>query len=177
MSDIGSAVQDVDEEVQDLGAEEDLGVEMNAVVKWFNPAKGFGFVQPEDGSPDAFLHVSILELSGRRDVPDASKITCTIIQSPKGPQVTGIADIEPPVPGLSEPSDESGSEICEGTVKFFDDGKGFGFIIPDEGGQDVFVSARALERSGVEAIEPEQRVRMSKRAGQKGPLADSIELI
>ncbi|MCZ6605947.1 MAG: cold-shock protein [Alphaproteobacteria bacterium] len=156
---------------------QELGEETNAVVKWFNPAKGFGFVQPEDGSPDAFLHVSVLEISGRRDVPDASKIVCTIIQSPKGPQVTSIIDIEPPEPGLAVPTENSDAEICEGTVKFFDEAKGFGFIIPDSGGQDVFVSARALERSGVEAIEPEQRVRMSKRAGQKGPLADSIELI
>ncbi len=162
----------------DLSTEVDVGgEEMNAVVKWFNPTKGFGFVQPEDGSPDAFLHVSVLELSGRRDVPDASKITCTIIQSPKGPQVTAIADIEPPVPGLAVPDEGSEGEICEGTVKFFDEAKGFGFIIPDDGGQDVFISARALERSGVESVEPEQRVRMSMRGGQKGPLADSIELV
>jgi len=157
------------------GAEQ--GTEMNAVVKWFNPTKGFGFVQPDDGSPDAFLHVSILEQAGRRDIPDAAKIVCMVVQSPKGPQVTSIVDVEPPEPGLAQPTDESDSEIVEGTVKFFDEAKGFGFIIPDSGGQDVFVSARALERSGVQAVEPEQRVRMSKRDGQKGPLADTVELI
>ena len=110
-------------------AEHSAGEEMNAVVKWFNPAKGFGFVQPEDGSPDAFLHVSILELADRRDVPDSSKIVCTIIQSPKGPQVTEIAEIVPPIPGLAVPDEQSDAELSEGTIKFFDDGKGFGFIM------------------------------------------------
>ncbi len=158
-------------------SEDAVGVEMDAVVKWFNPAKGFGFVQPSDGSADAFLHVSVLETAGRRDVPDASTAVCTIIQSPKGPQVTAISEIVPPVPGLAIPEEDSEAEIHEGRIKFFDEAKGFGFIIPDDESQDVFFSTRALERSGVDSVEPDQRVRMSMRAGQKGPLADSLELI
>ena len=164
MSDIGSYPQPDAEQV-------------TAVVKWFNPTKGFGFVQPEDGSPDAFLHVSVLEQAGHRDVPDASTIICAIAPGPKGPQVTAVINVTPPEPGLNALEESGDTSVIEGTVKFFDSGKGFGFIIPDEGGQDVFVSARALERSGVQALEPEQRVRMSTRPGQKGPLADCIEVI
>ena len=48
---------------------------------------------------------------------------------------------------------------------------------PDDGGKDVFVSLRTLERSGINGLQPEQRVRVETRMGQKGPMAESIELI
>jgi CspA family cold shock protein len=50
-------------------------------------------------------------------------------------------------------------------------------VVPDGGGKDVFVSARVLERAGIHNLEPDQRLRMMTRMGQKGPMADSIELI
>ncbi|MDF2097348.1 cold-shock protein [Fodinicurvata sp. CAU 1616] len=64
----------------------------------------------------------------------------------------------------------------EGTVKFFNADKGFGFIVPDDGSKDVFVSARVLERARVPMLEPDQRVRVTTRMGQKGPMAENIEL-
>lgn len=65
----------------------------------------------------------------------------------------------------------------EGKVKFFNTEKGFGFVTPDDGSKDVFVHVRALQRSGLAGLEPEQRVRMRARMGQKGPMAESVELI
>jgi CspA family cold shock protein len=62
-------------------------------------------------------------------------------------------------------------------VKFYNAEKGFGFVVPDNGGKDVFVSARVLERAGVQGLGPEQRVRVVAHAGQKGPTADSIEIL
>lgn len=64
----------------------------------------------------------------------------------------------------------------QGTVKFFDAAKGYGFITPDDGGKDVFVSARTLGRVGLTTLENNQRVKMLVRMGQKGPMADSVEL-
>lgn len=147
------------------------GGQISAVVKWFNPTKGFGFVQPKDGSPDAFLHVSVLESAGYRDIQDAATVLCEIVQGPKGPQVATILNVEAPEPGAN------GGDELEGTVKFFDAGKGFGFVVPDNGDRDVFVSARALERCGLPGLEPEQRVRMVTRDGQRGPMAETVELI
>jgi cold shock protein len=43
-------------------------------VKWYNPAKGFGFIQPDDGSKDAFVHVSALERAGMNDLQEGQKI-------------------------------------------------------------------------------------------------------
>jgi CspA family cold shock protein len=150
--------------------------EITAVVKWFNPTKGFGFVQPTDGSPDAFMHVSVVERSGLNSLPQGATIICDLCTGQKGPQVAAVHRVEsmPEAP----PHDEGGeaSEV-DGTVKFYNGEKGFGFVVPDGGGKDVFVSARVLERAGIRDLEPDQRLRMMTRMGQKGPMADSVELI
>ncbi len=150
--------------------------EITAVVKWFNPTKGFGFVQPTDGSPDAFMHVSVVERSGLNSLPQGATIICDLCTGQKGPQVAAVHRVEslPEAP----PHDEGGeaSEV-DGTVKFYNGEKGFGFVVPDGGGKDVFVSARVLERAGIRDLESDQRLRMVTRMGQKGPMADSVELI
>ncbi|CAO3441572.1 Cold shock protein of CSP family [Azospirillum argentinense] len=63
----------------------------------------------------------------------------------------------------------------EGTVKWFNATKGFGFIAQDGGGQDVFVHVKAVERSGLQGLNDGQRVRISIRQGDKGPEAVSVE--
>ncbi|HKK30530.1 MAG TPA: cold-shock protein, partial [Alphaproteobacteria bacterium] len=67
--------------------------------------------------------------------------------------------------------------VVDGTVKFFNSDKGYGFIAPDDGSPDVFVSGRVLERLGVNSLETNQRVRVSARPGQKGMVASNIELL
>ena len=71
----------------------------------------------------------------------------------------------------------AGSETIEGRVKWFNAEKGFGFIVPDRGGRDVFVHAHAVERSGLSGLHEEQRVRATVRTGLKGPQAERIELL
>jgi CspA family cold shock protein len=67
--------------------------------------------------------------------------------------------------------------MVDGRVKFFNDQKGFGFVMPDNGGGDVYCHASALRRSGLAALSPEQRIRFSTRQGTKGVEVDRIELI
>lgn len=156
---------------------------ITAVVKWYNPTKGFGFVQPSDGSPDAFLHVSIVEQSGHEDFPEGTVLVCDISEGRKGPQVAMIHRVEsmgsgsPMQRGVSGGAAAGGSTTVEGTVKFFNAEKGFGFVTPDDGGKDVYVSARTLERVGMMTLEPNQRVRLTTRMGQKGPMADGVEVL
>lgn len=154
--------------------------DVSAVVKWFNRAKGFGFVQPSDGSPDAFLHVSVLEQLGHSELAEGTTIVCDIAEGHKGPQVAGIHSIDESTasPSTGAPRSSGGfTEEFEGTVKFFNVEKGFGFIKPDDGGRDVFISSRTLERAGLSMLESNQRVRVATRMGLKGPMAESVTLI
>ena len=75
-------------------------------------------------------------------------------------------------------SRESGPSgpMGDGHVKFFNEQKGFGFVVPESGGTDVYVHASALRRSGVQTLMPEQKVRFSTRQGMKGVEVDRIEL-
>ncbi|MES2473284.1 MAG: cold shock domain-containing protein [Pseudomonadota bacterium] len=67
--------------------------------------------------------------------------------------------------------------MVEGKVKFFNDQKGFGFVMPDSGSGDIYLHASALRRSGVQAVEPDQRIRYSTRQGNKGVEVDKVEII
>lgn len=153
---------------------------VTATVKWFNPTKGFGFVSPADGSADAFLHISALERAGYTAVAEGATLVCDMGQGQRGPQVVTVHSVDESTAAPRAPRREAPQptgETVEGTVKFFSADKGFGFIALDDGGKDVFVHVRALERSGLRALEPNQRVRMTISMGQKGPQADSIALI
>ena len=52
-------------------------------VKWFNATKGFGFIQPDDGGADAFVHVSAVERAGMRDLNDGQKISYELVKDRK----------------------------------------------------------------------------------------------
>ncbi|MEH6405361.1 MAG: cold shock domain-containing protein [Sneathiella sp.] len=65
----------------------------------------------------------------------------------------------------------------EGTVKFFNSEKGFGFVTPDDASRDIFVHMKALEKSGLGMLEATQRVRLSVKDGEKGPLAEGVEMM
>lgn len=158
-------------------------INISAVVKWYNPTKGFGFVQPSDGSPDAFLHASVVEQSGHHQVAEGTTLICDIADGQKGPQVSEIHSVTGPsaasMPNRSFDSGgygAGGAAPFEGTVKFFNTAKGFGFVKPSDGGKDVFVSARVLERAGLHELQSDQRVRITVRMGDKGPMAESIQL-
>jgi cold shock protein len=59
-------------------------------VKWFNPDKGFGFIAPEDGSADIFVHHSAIDMGGYRTLEENQKVEYTASQGPKGPQADQV---------------------------------------------------------------------------------------
>jgi CspA family cold shock protein len=159
-----------------------------ATVKWFNATKGFGFVTLDDGS-DAFCHASALANLPNTELPQGATVFCEVAHGQRGMQVTAVHSVDlstadaptPRGPGGPRPhrgpreSGNSGS-MGDGHVKFFNEQKGFGFVVPESGGTDVYVHASALRRSGIPTLMPEQRVRFSTRQGVKGVEVDRIEL-
>jgi cold shock protein len=164
------------------------GPPVQAVVKWYNPDKGFGFVQLADGSGDAFLHVSVVERSGRGSIPPGATLEVRAGPGPKGPQVSEILSVdsstaqqEPPRRPRPErpmypPADRAAVEES-GTVKWYNAMKGFGFIASDRGGKDIFVHASALDRAGIAGLMEGQRVAVDVIDGRKGPEAAGVRLI
>ncbi len=68
-------------------------------------------------------------------------------------------------------------EMASGTVKWFNDAKGYGFIAPDDGGKDVFVHFSAIEGNGFKSLTEGAKVEFEQREGQKGPEAASVNLV
>ena len=138
------------------------GPPVRGVVKWYNPEKGFGFVQLADGSGDAFLHVSVLERSGQASVPPGATLEVRAGPGPKGPQISEILSVdsstaqqEPPRRARPErsmypPADQASIEES-GTVKWYNAMKGFGFIASDRGGKDILCTLRRWSARGSRA--------------------------
>ncbi|CAM2913721.1 cold-shock protein [Saccharomonospora xinjiangensis] len=59
-------------------------------VKWFNSEKGFGFIAPDDGTDDVFVHYSEIDGRGFRSLEDGQRVSFTVGQGNKGPQATGV---------------------------------------------------------------------------------------
>jgi len=168
----------------DFGSRSGSGAQ-RAKVKWFNATKGFGFVTLDDGS-DAFCHASALANLSSPDLPQGATVYCDVAQGQRGMQVTSVHSVDlstaeaQPSRGGGGPRPsrgrDAGGPMGDGHVKFFNEQKGFGFVVPETGGADVYVHASALRRSGVATLMPEQRVRFSTRQGMKGVEVDRIEL-
>jgi cold shock protein len=164
------------------------GPPVRAVVKWYNPDKGFGFVALDDGSGDAFLHASVVERGAHGGVGPGVTLEVRAGPGPKGPQVTEILSVDistasqeqprrpRPERPVYPPAERSSVEQL-GTVKWYNATKGFGFVGPDQGGKDIFVHASALERSGIMGLAEGQRVAVDVADGQKGPEAVGLRLL
>ena len=173
-----------------------FGPELGAAVKWFNPEKGFGFVELSDGSGDVFLHINALSSTGVTAVSPGATLRVRVGQGQKGRQVTEVLSVDESTavaggargpagaaPRLGAASagprrgaaPGTGTEM-RGTVKMYNAIKGFGFVAVPDAEKDVFVHASVLQRNGLTALTEGQSVVVEVVQGAKGPEAVSVRL-
>ncbi len=164
----------------------------SGVVKFFNAQKGFGFIQCEDRPDDVFVHISAVEQAGLQGLAEGQPLDFTLVDRGGKTSATDLViDGEPlPVPERPQrdfdrgprqdrggfegrPRREPTGERANGTVKFFNDMKGFGFIERDDGGDDVFVHISALERSGLGPANQGDRLAFDIEVDQRGKFSAS----
>jgi len=170
----------------------------SGTVKWFNSQKGFGFITPDSGGEDLFVHQTAINAEGFRTlgenekvqydvVSENSKLKAVNVSAPGGGMVKGDNGgvrrggraTPRKWPEGTPPSE--GKQI--GTVKWFNSDKGFGFVAPLAGGDDLFVHQSSIHapgfRSLMEGEEVEFRV-VEERGKQKatdicGPNGDYVQ--
>ncbi len=168
--------------------EQPSGPPIKAVVKWFRGDRGFGFVELADGGGDAFLHASVLGRIGVQQVETGETLEVRVAPGQRGPQVTEVLNVDSSTAAPARPRSPGprtggydqaplvASSQEQGTVKWYNATKGFGFIVRDGGGKDVFVHASALQRAGLTSLDEGQRVLVDIAEGRKGPEAVGIQL-
>src|SRR6266566_3360783 len=157
-------------------------IEVAGVIKWFDVAKGYGFIIPDNGMADVLLHVTVLRRDGYQTAYEGARIVCEVLARPKGLQAFRVismdestaihpAQMPPPRTHVTVTS-TSGLERAQ--VKWFNRLRGFGFLTCGEGTPDIFVHMETLRRFGMTELRPGQYVLVRFGPGSKGMMAAEI---
>ena len=165
----------------DDAASENL-IELTGVIKWFDVAKGFGFIVPDNGMADVLLHVTCLRRDGFQTAHEGARVVVEAAPRSKGLQAFRIlamdestavhpAQMPPPRTHVTV-TPTSGLERAQ--VKWFNRLRGFGFLTRGEGTPDIFVHMETLRRFGLAELRPGQFVLVRFGPGPKGLMAAEV---
>ncbi len=167
----------------DMTEEEGLVHVVQGRVKWFDPAKGFGFIVADGETSDILLHANILRNFGQSSIADGAGITARVQATQRGVQAVEVLKVEPPV-GMPFPladeavretlEDLSSLEVEPARVKWFDKGKGFGFANVFGRPEDVFIHIEVLRHSGFADLQAGEAVGLRIVEGKRGRMAVQV---
>jgi len=145
------------------------------VVKFFNPDKGFGFIEREDGGDDAFVHISAVQTAGLATLAEGQQLDFQLVDRGGKVSATDLSIVGEVITAArreSAPTQrQSTGEKASGTVKFFDATKGFGFVTRDDGQPDAFVHISAVERSGLSGLHEGDQLEFEIEIDRRGKAA------
>ena len=157
-------------------------IEVSGVIKWFDVAKGYGFIVPDNGMTDVLLHVTCLRRDGYQTAYEGARIVCEVLPGPKGLQAFRVLTMDestaihpaqmPPPRTHVTVAPTSGLERAQ--VKWFNRLRGFGFVTCGEGTPDIFVHMETLRRFGMTELRPGQFVLIRYGPGPKGMMAAEV---
>src|SRR5689334_9633692 len=157
-------------------------IEVAGVIKWFDVAKGYGFIVPDNGMADVLLHVTCLRRDGFQTAYEGARVVAEALARPKGLQAFRIISMDdstavhpaqmPPPRTHVTVAPTSGLERA--IVKWFNRLRGFGFLTRGEGTPDIFVHMETLRRYGITELRPGQTVLVRFGPGPKGMMASEV---
>ena len=150
----------------DLAPDTALG--LLGTVSWYEPTKGYGFVTPDGGGAEIFLHSSAIVGGGV--VSEGQRVAFLVVEGDKGPQADHL------LPLGAQAARATASDGADGTVTFYDADKGFGFATPDAGGEDLFVHARNLT-GGLTELSEGDRITFEAAESDRGPQAHNVRRV
>lgn len=156
-------------------------IEVSGSIKWFDVAKGYGFVVPDGGGNDILLHVTILRRDGFQTAPEGARIVCEALNRSKGMQVFRVISLDEstathpamhPARTHVQVVPTSGYEIA--IVKWFNRVRGFGFLTRGQGTEDIFVHMETLRKFGLAELKPGDSLLVRFGPGSKGLMAAEV---
>ncbi|MGY6696109.1 MAG: cold-shock protein [Roseinatronobacter sp.] len=153
------------------------------LVKWFDPAKGFGFILSDEFEGDILLHANALRNFGLSSVCEKARVRVSVQTTARGLQTQEVFEVLPPE-DLIENTDfhenafgpvDLTIALEPARVKWFDKIKGFGFANVFGKPEDVFLHMETLRRSGMADLQPGEAIGLRVTVGERGRMAVSIE--